>query len=68
MQQVAPVPDRASCDKVQQQTGSVCVTSTGPPGLGSRCTQPVLGGSGPICLPTSSHIGQSGGEVAGLPM
>ena len=24
--------------------------------------------SGPICLPTSSHFGQSGGEVAGLPM
>ena len=24
--------------------------------------------SGPICLPTSSHLGQSGGEVAGLPM
>ena len=27
-----------------------------------------LGGSGPLCLPTSSHLGQSGGEVAGLPM
>ena len=26
------------------------------------------GRSGPICLPTSSHLGQSGGEVAGLPM
>ena len=36
--------------------------------MGSGCTQPVLGGSGPICLPTSSHLGQSGGEVAGLPM
>ena len=29
---------------------------------------PVLGGSGPICLPTSRHLGQSGGEFAGLPM
>ena len=37
------------------------------PGLGSGCTQPVLGISGPICLPTSSHLGQSGGEVTGLP-
>ena len=27
-----------------------------------------MGGSGRICLPTSSHLGQSGGEVAGLPM
>ena len=39
-----------------------------PPVMGSGCTQPVLGGPGPICLPTSSHLGQSGGEVAGLPM
>ena len=27
-----------------------------------------LGGSGPIYLPTSSRVGQTGGEVAGLPM
>ena len=27
-----------------------------------------MGESGCICLPTSSHLGQSGGEVAGLPM
>ena len=27
-----------------------------------------MGGSGRICLPTSSHLGQGGGEVAGLPM
>ena len=27
-----------------------------------------MGGSGCIYLPTSSHFGQSGGEVAGLPM
>ena len=38
------------------------------PSLGSGCTQSALGGSGPICLPTGSHLGQSGGEVAGLPM
>ena len=39
-----------------------------PPGMDSGCTQPVMGKSGPICLPTSSHLGQSSGEVAGLPM
>ena len=39
-----------------------------PPDLGSRCTQPVIGGSGSICLPISSHLGQSEGEIAGLPM
>ena len=27
-----------------------------------------MGGSGCICLPTSSHLGQSGGEGTGLPM
>ena len=30
--------------------------------------QSAMGGSGCICLPTSSHLRQSGGEVAGLPM
>ena len=39
-----------------------------PPGLGIRCTLPAMGESGPICLPTSSHLGQSDGELAGLPM
>ena len=68
MQQVAPASDRPFCNKAQQQTGSICVSSTGPPCLDSRCTQPAMGGSGTICRPTSSHLGQSGGEVAGLPM
>ena len=27
-----------------------------------------MGGSGHVCLSTSSHLGQSGGEVAGHPM
>ena len=68
MQQVAPTSDRPLCNKVQQQTSQICVTSAGPPGLRSPCTQPAMGGFGPICLPTSSHLGQSGGEVTGLPM
>ena len=65
---VAPAPGGPVCHQVQQQTATVCVTGPRPPGMGSGCTQPVLGGPGPICLPTSSHLGQSGGEVAGLPM
>ena len=68
MQQVAPTSNRPICYEVQQQVASICVTSTGPPGHSSGCTQSAMGGSGCIRLPISSHIGQSGGEVAGLPM
>ena len=65
---VTPAPSGPVYHQVQQQTTTVCVTSSGPPGLGSGCTQSLLGRSGPICLPTSSHLGQGGGEVAGLTM
>ena len=68
MQQVAPSQDRPVCHEVQQQVTSVCVTNTGPPGHCSGCPQSAMGGSGRLCLSTSSHLGQSGGEVAGLPM
>ena len=68
MQQVAPASNRPICHEVQQQVASVCVTGTGSPGHSSRCTQSAMGRSGRICLPSSSHLGQSGGEVAGLPM
>ena len=37
---------------------------TGSFGHSSGCAQSAMGGSGCIRLPTSSHIGQSGGEVA----
>ena len=67
MQQVAPASNRPICHEVQQ-VASVCVTCTGSPGHSSGCTASAMGGSGPICLPTSSHLGQSGGKVAGLPM
>ena len=46
----------------------VCLTGPRPPGFGSGCTQPILGGPGPIRLPTGSHLGQSGGEAPGLPL
>ena len=65
---VAPASSGLVFHQIQQQTPTVCVTGPRPPGLGSGCTQPVLGKSGPICLPTSSHLGQSGGEVTGLPL
>ena len=65
---LAPAPSGPICHQVQQKTSTVCFTSCRPPSMGSRCTQLVLGGSGYICLPTSSHLGQSGGEVARLPM
>ena len=68
MQQVTPASNRPICHEVQQQVASVCVSSTRSPGYSSGRTQSTMGGSGCIRLPTSSHIGQSGGKVAGLPM
>ena len=65
---MAPATSGPVCHQIQQQTTTVCVTGSGPPGMGSGCTQPVMGKSGPIRLSTSSHLGQSGGEVAGLPL
>ena len=68
MQPLAPTQNGPGCHQVQQQAPTVCLTSSGTPGMGSGCTQPVMGGSGPLCLPTSSHLGHSGGEVTGLHM
>ena len=68
MQKVASTSDRSICHEVQQQVTSVCITSPGLPGSSSRCTQSPMGGSGRVCLSTSSHLGQSGGEVTGLPL
>ena len=64
---VAAAPSGLVCHQVQQQTATVCLTSSKPPGMSSGRTQSVLGRSRPICLPTS-HLGQSGGKVTGLPM
>ena len=66
--QVAPASDRPFCHKVQQQTTSVCVSSTGLHGHCSGFPQFAMGGSGCLCLPTNSSVEQSGGEVAGLPL
>ena len=68
MFKVASATSGPVCHQVQQQTTTVCITGTRPPGLGSGCTQPVLRVPGPIRLPTGSHLGQSGGEAPGLPL
>ena len=68
MQPVAPPSSGPVYHQVQQQTPTVCLTGPRPPGLGSGCTQPILGGPGPIHLPTGSYLGQSGGEAPGLPL
>ena len=68
VQQVAPASNRSLCHEIQQQIAPVCITSSGSHGHCSGCTQLVMGESGRVCLPTDSHIGQSGGEVAGLPI
>ena len=67
MQQVALASNRPICHKVQQQVVSVYKTSSRFPGHCSQCTQSAMGGSGCICLPTFSHIGQSGGEAEDSP-
>ena len=68
VRQMASASNRSLCYEIQQQVAPVCITSSGPHGHCSGCTQFVMGRSGRIRLPTDSHIGQSGGEVAGLPI
>ena len=65
---MAPASNRSLCYEIQQQVAPVCVTSSGSHGHCSGCTQFIMGKSGCVRLPTDSHIGQSGGEVAGLPI
>ena len=68
MRQVAPARYRPIRHEVQQQVTSVRFTSTGHTCSGSGCTQSSMGGNGCLCLPTSSHLGQGGGEITGLPL
>ena len=63
---MAPTSDRSLCHEIQQQVTSVCITASGSHGQCSGCTQPAMGRSGCLCLPTDSHIEQSGGEVTRL--
>ena len=64
---VVPAPSEPVCHQ-DQQASTICLTGSGTPSMGNGCTRSALEGPGPICLPTSSHLGQSGGEVARLPM
>ena len=68
MRQVAPARYRPIHHEVQQQATSVHFTSTGHTCSSSGCTQSSMGGNGCLCLPTSSHLGQGGGEITGLPL
>ena len=68
MPQMAPTSDRPLRHEVQPQIASVCVSSTGSSGCSSGFTHSAMGRSGFIRLPTNRHIGQSGGEVTGLPV
>ena len=65
---VAPATRGPVCHQIQQQTTTICVMGSRSPGMGSGCTQPIMGRSGSLCLPTGTHLGQSGGEVTGLPL
>ena len=67
MLSVAPTTSGPVCHQIQQQTTTVCVTGSRPPGMGSGCTQPVMGESGSIRLSTSSHLGQSSGKLQDYP-
>ena len=42
------------CEEVQLQTTSVCVPSPRSQSMGRGCVDPVMGGSGPVCLFPSS--------------
>ena len=46
------------CHQIQQQTATVCVTGSGPPGMGSGCTQPVMGNLDPYTFPPAAILGK----------
>ena len=68
LSRLAPAYCGPVCHQVRQEAPTVCLTGPRPPGMGSGCSQPVMLRTGPVRLSTSSHLGQSGGEVAGLPV
>ena len=50
---VGPCRGGSLCYQIQQQAGQVCVPNSGPQAWG-RCSVFVLGGSGSLCLSSSS--------------
>ena len=58
MCQVAHSSCRPVCHKVQSQTTQVCVSSARSTGMEGRCSQPELGESGCLCIPSCISSGQ----------
>ena len=63
----APTQNRLFATRFNNKLPLFCVTNTRSPGHSSGCAQSAMVGSKSIHLPTISHIGQSGGEVARFP-
>ena len=55
---VAPATGGPVCHQVQQQTTTVCITGSGPPGMGSGCTQPVMENLDPYAFPPAAILGK----------
>ena len=66
--QVASTSDRLIYHQFQQETASFCVPNARSAGHSCRRSQSTMGRARCIRLPSSSHLGQSGGEVTGHPM
>ena len=56
LSQMAPSQTGLVCDQVQLQATPVRVPSPQPQGVGRGCLKPVLGGSGSVCLSSSSSV------------
>ena len=53
---MAPSQTGPVCDQVQLQATPVRVPSPQPQGVGCGCLKPILGGSGSVCLSSSSSV------------
>ena len=55
---VAPATGGPVCHQIQQQTTTVCITGSGPPGMGSGCTQPIMENLDPYAFPPAAILGK----------
>ena len=65
LQQMALASDRLVCHRIQQQTSKVCVSGTRSEGLGYRCSQPLLGGTGSLRVSPGSAPGEGDSQAPG---
>ncbi len=65
LEKVGQTNGRLICDQVQQETGSLCVSDAGQPGMEGGCPVGGLEGSGSICLSPRAANSQSPQEDAG---